>query len=79
MIIKMTSVTLKKNLPHVYDDFYKKHGEKRFDVKIEKINDNTFYIKQIPFAQGVIYKNEFPSSEARILPKQAEYLNRKFN
>jgi hypothetical protein len=79
MEIKMTSVTLKKNLPHVYEDFYRKYGEKRFDVKVEKINESTFSIKQVPYAQMVIYRNEFPSNDARILPAQADYLNKKFN
>lgn len=80
MEIKMTSAMLKKNLPHVYDRFYRKFGEKRFDVKIEKVDDITYHITQIPFKTtwGITFKNEFPSDSDRISPEQAKFLDKKF-
>lgn len=78
-MIKMTSITLKRNIPHIYDYLYKKHGEKQFNVKIDKIDEKTFYIRQIPFKDGIVCKNEFPSNYVRLLPLQTDFLNNKFN
>lgn len=78
MSIILKSSELKKNIPHVYDDLYKRHREKTFDVEITKVSAIAFEVRQLPYNLITTYKNEFPSKSPRLLGKDVDYINSKY-